>query len=89
MVLITTIRQAEAIQTIEQDLPRTFPLHVFVDTEEVLAELRRVLVSYSLRNPGVVRALVISTHAVTEIPLRSYSFHRRGASSRDKHPRSD
>lgn len=45
--------KSESVQTIDQDLPRTFPLHSFIDTEEALGELRNVLIAYSLRNPGV------------------------------------
>eukprot|EP01043_Picozoa_sp_COSAG02_P006595 COSAG02_NODE_189_length_30109_cov_71.135855_8_plen_1727_part_00 len=45
--------KSESVQTIDQDLPRTFPLHTFIDTKEALGELRNVLVAYSLRNPGV------------------------------------
>ena len=50
---VNGLPKSESVQTIDQDLPRTFPLHIFVDTEEVLQELRHVLIAYSLRNPGV------------------------------------
>eukprot|EP01052_Picozoa_sp_SAG31_P028331 SAG31_NODE_2725_length_5186_cov_4.147435_7_plen_375_part_00 len=39
--------------TIELDLDRTFPGHQLIDTDEGRDKLRRILVSYSVRNPEV------------------------------------
>ena len=42
-----------AVRQIELDLARTFPGHRFFETDAGQAQLRQVLVAYSLRNPRV------------------------------------
>ena len=46
-------QRSEELQTIDQDLPRTFPGHSFVDQPEVIEELRNILIGYTLRNRAV------------------------------------
>lgn len=46
-------QRSEELQTIDQDLPRTFPGHSFVDQPDVIVELRNILIGYTLRNRAV------------------------------------
>jgi hypothetical protein len=46
-------REWQAAIDIEKDLRRTFPTNVNFQSEQGIAELRRVLLAYALRNPGL------------------------------------
>ncbi|XP_073000730.1 uncharacterized protein [Typha latifolia] len=53
LIRATEEKETPATRQIDHDLPRTFPCHPWLDSEEGQASLRRVLVGYSFRDSEV------------------------------------